>query len=347
MNWMVVMQILPLENSGKNKAINISHRKKSPSFGSFLRYDSVARCTLDSMFYRENDALLSVIRAVEKNFPKGAEILDFACSNGEEAISIFSQLKDRAKYFIRAFDISPEAIAHERAGIHSVFSGCFDSFILDKHSVAKKAKLRDLFFSVMEPVESPNIAINKSTAYFNFRDRNPEFTEKYFRVKDEHASAIEYRKGDIRSLEHIETQRPVGAILFRNAFYHLCNNKILEALQYKINLASSVDKREAAQSLVRKIYDKLDKKGVFAIGEHFKDNIFVADLNAPVEKTVRFAQSKFFHDKYMASGNVMFMKKSPLVEALEEGDRFSPIHYSAVEFLGRRFLFPTVWQKVK
>lgn len=340
------MQVIPFK---QHNAINSqsAERAKKPSFTGFLRHDSVYKCTLDSAFFRENNVLQSVITNLEKNFPKGAEILDFACSNGEEALSLLAQLKDKSKYSIKAFDVSGTALAYAKEGIHSVFSGFFDTFLLDKYLFGAKRQLKNAFFSLMNPAPKPGFMINDSSAYKKLSYNNPCFKEKYFKVKPEYEHSILFNRGDIRWLDKIETEKPVGAILFRNAFYHLCDNDIFLALNVKFRHLCRSNTEKIAKNVVDKVYDKLEKGGVFAIGEHFKDNVFLAGKFTPDLNKIPFGKCNFYSNEYAGAYNVKFAKKSPLVAELERDGRFEPIHYSSVEFLGKYFNCPTVWQKVK
>ena len=49
---------------------------------------------LDTLFYRDLSSLVSFSRMMKETFPNGADIMDFACSDGEEAISIYTLLND-------------------------------------------------------------------------------------------------------------------------------------------------------------------------------------------------------------------------------------------------------------
>lgn len=335
------MQISPIKPN--IKGINTP---KKQSFGSFLCVDRVSHCTLDSAFFRGNGILRAVINNLEKNFPDGAEVLDYACSNGEEAISILAQLKNRFKYPIRAFDVSSVALTQAKTGIHSVFSGFYDSYLLRESRSNEKSMLRSLFLSVMQPINKPDVSINSSKFYTKLSNKMHDFKEEYFKVQDKYITTIDYSKGDIRDLGTLKTERPVGAILFRNAFYHLCNNKILEILAGKSYLTPSANKVEVAENIVNNVYHKLDKGGIFAIGNHYKDNIFIADKNISLEQTVKFKDTIFYNEDYADAGDTLFMKKSPIVAALAKDGKFSPVHYSYVIFLDNIYKYPTVWQKV-
>lgn len=329
-----------------NLSINGINTPKRQSFGSYLCIDRVSNSTLDSAFFRENKTLQTVIKNLEKGFPNGAAILDYACSNGEEAISLLAQLKNRFKYAIKAFDISPIALERAKTGEHSVFSGFLDSFLIGKTYSNEEANLKKLFLSVMQPIEKPSALINGSLTYTKLTNHLSDFEEKYFKVKNKYMTLIEYSKGDIRNLNNLEFDRPVGAILFRNAFYHLCNNRIIEALEGKNRNIFYSDKIDVAEDIVNKVHQKLEKGGVFAIGDHFKDNIFIADKSTPIKQTVKFKDTAFFTDKYVNAKEVLFIKKSPIVTALLKDGKFRPVHYSYVEFLGNTYKYPTVWKKV-
>ena len=72
--------------------------KQSPSFSS-LKLKNDENNYSDTCFYRDADTLDCAATLLEKTFPKGTDILDFASSNGEEAISLYS-LIDKSRPFL-------------------------------------------------------------------------------------------------------------------------------------------------------------------------------------------------------------------------------------------------------
>ena len=62
---------------------------------------------LGTSFYRDFDTLAKASLYLKEKFPEGTDIMEFAASNGEEAISLHSLINDRnnVKYKIHCYDV--------------------------------------------------------------------------------------------------------------------------------------------------------------------------------------------------------------------------------------------------
>ena len=86
----------------------------------------------DTSFYRDPKTLFEATKILLEHFPGGCDILDFAGSNGEEAISLYSFLNDKeeCKYKIYSYDTSEKAIALAKKGVYTVYRPwSFDFFL--------------------------------------------------------------------------------------------------------------------------------------------------------------------------------------------------------------------------
>ena len=353
--WVKHMQISQNYNMKSNLTVG---KGTEPTFGSLLRFASRENCRMDSYFFRGTDALDVVIKELKDKFPNGGKIYDFACSDGEEAITLMAMLgkNDLQKYKINCYDVCLDAINLARKGVYSVFSGLGDDFLLDGEALAsksdKKKKFFELFHSIMIPTVAPKYSLSNTEKYFYVKSVIPDFKEKYFTLKPAFKKLLNFEFGDIRALNNIEPDEKVSAILFRNAFYHLYDNEIMKIFNGKKldnYSCGEKDKQKIVDSLIDKIHKKLEVGGTFTIGDYFSEHAFLANKFVANSDKEKFINMPFFSTRFEKFKNLFFMKKSPIVKALERDGRFIPIHSSPVTGypLNKPFSGVTVWQKVK
>lgn len=293
----------------------------------------------DTYFYRDLYTMLNACRILNETFPNGADIMDFACSNGEEAISIHSLIndKDKINYNIYGYDKNPKAVELAKNGVYSVFNiETGDDFLLDKKQ--KNSVYEDVtrcFYEIMEETKKPDYEINDKK-YIDFLNEVPDFKIKYFKIKDEYKNSFNFESADINDIKNLKPEK-AGAIFFRNAVYILTNNYSLDEFQVGLT-DTSANKEAIINDLVDKVYDKLLPGGIFVLGSSEKEHIFLADDYTPIENTM-------FVDGYMT----YVCKKSPLEAALEKDGRFKPVLKSKVwsTLDDKEIMVPTIWQKVK
>lgn len=280
---------------------------------------------VDSAFFRDYPTLMSVVNMLKENFPDGAEILDYACSDGEEALSLYALLgDDRDKFKITGIDINDDPIKLANEGVYSLFGGYLDSFLMPG---AKKGpteqELSRLFFEIMEPTDEPNKPLNNSPEFFmTLNNAKPKFSKQlFYKVKDEIKDNLEFKTGDIFKMDEEASNKKVGAIFFRNAFYHLMDNHDGEKLLTGVakpfreldedffdeeecedfadifREKSFSEKQAVADAIVDKVYDKLEIGGVFALGNSLNESIFLAGKNTPIEDTIRFGDTKAYQKR--------------------------------------------------
>lgn len=299
----------------------------------------------DTCFYRDIPTLLQTTKLLKENFPNGTTIMDFAASNGEEAISLYSLLNhnNNNKYTIYGYDKSDRAVNLGKKGIYTVFSEKSNDYFLipechyskqinDKYGMIKE--LRRCFSEVMEPTVEPNYQIN-DPHYIKLLQKSPYFQLKYFKIKDEVKDKIKIEKGDINNIQNLLPERKVGAIMFRNAMYIETGNYAIN--DFSLNEDLNINKKEIIEKIVNKVYDKLLPGGLFIIGDIEKDHIYIAD-NHVKDK-----------DKYFIRNYGVAICKQPLLwNALEKDDRFEPVFYKKVDSpcaLREDIKVPTIWRK--
>ncbi len=329
---------------------NEKTKNGGPSFGSLLRA-SPGRYITTSSFYRDSKALLCVADNLQHSFPRGATVLDYACSNGEEAISLFTMLNDRAKFSIIGVDPCRDVINLAKKGVHSVFSGYSDSFLLKNSrdiTDCQQRRLRDLFYSVMEPAPEPKKPLNFGLFFIHLRDSMDDFIQRYVKIKDEFNGKLQFKIGNIKNINKVQTDGDVGAILFRNAFYHLMSDNTQDFFGKKIHyrFSETVDKDKVAARIIKKVGDKLSVGGTFSIGEHINDHIFLANRFVPENRTFNLSESPFYNSDMTLVHDIKLMG-SPICHAMKEDGRFEIMQYSDVAYHNVSMRCPTVWKKIR
>lgn len=325
-----------IENRSLSSNSNISSDVYKSNFLPFkslkMRGISLNNDFCDTSFYRDADTLRQSVDVIKENFPEGTDIMDFACSNGEETISIYSLLGHNPQYKIHGFDRCPKAIDLANAGIYSVMTkGICDSFLTGENCNDENYDLKNKFYKIMDVVENPDFKNDESLKLVRLMNSFPEIKLKFFKLKDEHKKELSYNLGDINDIKNLGPQK-VGAIYFRNAFYIPTKNYDLNEFDIS-EIYDKTDKKQVINDIVDKIYDKLLPGGILVLGNLLKDHVYIAGDDVPEDEKL-FLPSYFCH----------IYKESPLHAALSKDNRFIPIYFTEGE--KSCMSVPTIWQKV-
>ena len=292
---------------------------------------------LDTAFYRDFPTLINVSRLMKETFPNGTDIMDFACSNGEEAISLYTLLNDN-KYKIYCYDTSDKALKLAKNNIYMVHNALYDSFLIDDKNLDPMYDfIKNRFYQIMEEVPAPKLSLLGETFDSNLNFLHVFNDEKYFRVKDKYRNNFKFQKGDIRNIANIQPDKQVGAVFFRNALYHLTNNHPFGRIydEETLNKIWNTNKEEVLEDIVDKVYDKLLPGGFFVLGTDEKEHVYQADKFTP--------KDEIFFDEM---NNEYLRIKSPLLKALHKDNRFTPVISAKCYTRGMGdFTVYTVWQK--
>ena len=343
-NWLIN------NNYCRNMAVN------RLSFQGLLYCDPKTKMPLDSWFFRDYDTLKKAADEIKTTFPEGAEVWDFACSYGEETISIKSLLED-PKYKVIGYDSSTSALKLAKKGIYTIFSNWYDSFLLPNEDPQGEEKvLKDKFYRIMEETfpQREDRYINNKATYFDIKKFFVNFQEKFFRISPQKLEQIDIRKGNINCIENYRNQDKVGAVFFRNALYQMVGNDLNETIEQRkyFNSRSVNNKKEIIEKFVDRIHRKLENGGIFVIGDHIKDHLFLADYNLSDDEVVLFKDTPFFDigdKKHVCASNLKLFKESPLKTSLEKNNRFIPVGFSKtwLTYGGNKITVPTVWKKIR
>lgn len=383
-----------LEAQKNLKNTSLSHSGQSCNLINFTSLDRVRleptkgsqmlsfnkACVNYTSYFRSPDAINCVKKILVEDFPEGALILDYACSNGEETESIAMQLSDvneDAKYRIIGYDIDPDVIEIAKNQKHCICETFEDGFLLkdDSEITPEQAEYKALFYKHFEKTDPP------ASKLFNIANGRSEEDGVYFKVKkDTFDNVIDYRGGnDSGNIENIDTviiqdKRPPAVVLFRNAFYHLTDNPSYKALSSDFELNSYDLTR--VKPLINKVYDKLPQKGLFVLGNSHYNHVYLVPENVPDDECLNLAEteegkrqiqilqdrckafSQVLTDKLLADSvkklteqkkerieNAKIYRVSPVQKALEEDGHFKPVFWEPVDNFPE-MLVPTVWQKI-
>lgn len=338
---------------------------KSVSFCSFRRVGLDRSKLLDTSFFRGVSTLKVAIKHIADSFGSGATVFDAATSCGQEAWSI--AMLSGGRYKIIGLDPDKDAINIARQGVHSVYSSAEDAFLIEEDLsklTEEQIKLRQLFHHFFVETEEPKEPLNNSMQFLRSSFQH-NFKLIHFRLRNNLAGLVDFREaseGDIFRINAVEPGKKVSAIFFRNAFYHLTDNRspaeIIEDLFIEDLEAHKVNTAVLGQ-IVDKIHSKLDNDGIFVVGDIGKEHLYPASKKLSVDSGIRLADTSvykkfassigpvYFTQKNLdRAGNLTFSKVSPLQEALEKGGRFVPIHYDPL-FNMPEIEVPTIWQKVQ
>lgn len=335
----------------------------SPSFKS-LKYQSGRNDFCDTSFYRDLPTLVASTQILHQEFPKGTDILDFASSNGEEAISLYTLLhnKNNAKYNIHCFDKSQNVIDIANNGVYTVYScGSDDAFLYKdfstnfmkdfikiylggiKEEFSSKNKSIDSlqylakkqFNEIMEPIQKPSFEIN-DVDFINYMEQmfGTDFKLKHYKINDKYKDNFKFNVGDIQDIDKILPDKKVGAVLFRNAFYILTDNYALNEFDYVPENNVQLNKQKVIEGVVSKVYEKLSPGGLFILGDNQKDHIYLAD------DSLKENEKLFIYDYYAE-----VYRKSPLESALEKDNRFKPVFKKTINTALGEIEITTIWQK--
>ena len=117
-------------------------------------------------------------------------------------------------------------------------------------------------------------------------------------------------------LEFKSKQNKVGAIFFRNAIYQITGNDLNGILKYGDNPNIDLNKSNIIQKLIEKVYQKLEIGGIFVLGDHTQEHIFIADKYTRVEDTILYNKNR----------NIRLMLESPVLSAFKKNGKKPRIH---------------------
>ena len=302
------------------------------NFQSYNKLYPKTNLPASTSFYHDLPTLKEAVKILEHNFPNGADILIYAGSNGEEAISVYSLLKNPKKYFIYSIDPFKEAIDYANRGIYAVHKFADDGFLINDNSNSG-AQVKNNFLKCMQEIKKPSYDLNNYTDII-YRIRVLGINmEKFFSIKPTVKEGIKFVEGDIRDIKSFKTDRQIGGIFFRNALYHLTDNDLAGVFEYGKKPNMEINRSAILKDLTDKIYNKLAPNGIFVMGNHMQEHFYLADNHTP------------FYNQVVINGK-NFMTEPPHIKALIRNGHFKPCYEQDVKIQNDNSIkLPLIWQK--
>lgn len=309
-------------------------------------------------FFRNLETLEFVTDYANKKFPKGTNIADFGCSNGEEAYSLMMLLNNKnndKKYKITGFDLSPKVVELAKSGPFEIkyrdAEGVIDSEFEYKSS--DKKYLRTLFFDCFENVRADFLNYRPKDGdeeLLNEKIKNEKDLKKLLQLKcfnqiihNQHDytqgktyvpkidfidKSIDFRLGDVNELsKSVKSDGKTGIIVFKNAWYHISGSQETYDMD-QLNW-------QGVENVIKQAHEALPKGGLFVVGNLENDHLFE---NQPL-RTIK-----------QNGENIKVCDDTPLAASLKQ-QGFKPVFYEQIKdkFGGsckRNPYLPSVWQKV-
>ena len=320
--------------------------RNSISFTSYKRVNPKTNLSVSTSFYHDYPALQKAVDIIEKDFPNGTDILIYAGSNGEEAISVDSMLNHPERYHISSIDPFKEAIDFAKRSCFGIHKLDDDSFIIDtiqKDTTPEQLRLKARFYNSFEEIQKPEKALNNvnSGSLYDISFPGLEM-QKYFKLKPEVKNRIQFIQGDIRNINSFPVKSQngkAGAVFFRNAIYHLTQNDLTGVFKYGDKPNININKYAVIKNLIDNVYNKLDIGGIFVMGHHTQEHFFIADKYTPPEQSVLIDKQRGIR-----------LTTAPLpIKALLENGKFEPVFEEAITDLSglKKINLPTIWKKIK
>ena len=311
------------------------------TFTSYNKIDKNTGFSTSSSFYHDFPVLQKATKIIEKEFPDGTDIFIYAGSNGEEALSVNTLLNKHTKYKIYSLDISKEAVDFANNKIFAIHPLAEDGFLLNQNNYGYKKVLSTIFHKNFTEIKKPQTSIDNVTDFIytiTFGDVNL-YPQRYFVPNKPFIKNINFLIGDINDIDMLNKKESAGAIFFRNAVYQITKNDLTGVLQYGDSPNIEINRKRIIQELIKKVYNTLKINGIFVLGNHLQEHLYIADKSIPLNETIPVHEAR----------NLRFMKKHPLIEILTMNGKFKPLYESVIQGLSKNnsLKIPLIWQKIK
>ena len=333
-------------------------------------------CIHESHFMRNLESLDFTAQYITKNFPNGAHIADFGCSNGEETYSLATLLhesnKDK-KYKITGYDIIPEVIENAKAGLISVGyrervkgkieEDKYEKFLIDfltkitpEQMSAKKAfkecfeeipekwwyfniynpRYKHKVKQIIKPGEDIELTTKRLECLLKPSDYRAIGRKTVIPKRGVFDNILNFNLADVGKIDEVLSKKATNVVIFKNALYHLLGCGHLKNAPKDYKYEDI--SITPAEELFKKINAVLPENGLFVIG------------NLSTDHLSRFSATPL--EQISQNGQIIDVYKSSRIhKALFEAG-FEPIFYECMKSGGADFIelkthLPSVWKKIK
>lgn len=319
-------------------------------------------------FFRNYPTMVFLKKYLQKEFPEGAKIAEFGCSQGQKPLSLMVVLDDINKdkrYKITGYDF-PEVIEKIKLPLYGLSfyteeeQPMFEEYNKSELFGNKKyippleaERLRKCFFSyfnVYKPrdvitceryrqfqaiADNPKCLPSKKKraeyglAYSSLIRNNSIVVEATKKTKD----VVDFKAGDINKINRILSPKGTQVVIFQNALYHILQGGIKHVDDEKLLNIKKVT------LLFDKINKVLPKNGLFVLGSWGTDNLYDYEKESQTRliyqdnKRIRVYDTSLVHNALRQKG-------------------FEPVFYEKIPY-GTAFVayrdvhLPAVWKKVR
>jgi len=317
----------------------------SVAFGSLRRIGSNG--PLDTCFFRAYEAMKFGAKAIKTAHPEGATVIHLFGSTGEEAYANKMILGDN--YRVISLDNDPDAVQLARNFEHSVCNNNrYDSFVLEDNTYLTKEQkyLRSQFHKMFAPTTPPQNPLSNTKLYKEWLE-DPEFVEKFFKVRESAKNSVEFRDasmGNILNIDKFEPDTKVSAIYAQNGLYYLTDNHSMEVILF--GRKSNEPNLKVLDEIADKTHKRLEDDGIFVVGNSLKEHLFMAPEDLPDSETIKLCDTSLYNKFSPARlKGLRFMKNFPLQQSLEKDGKFEPVFWDYIDEIPE-ISVPTVWKKV-
>lgn len=343
---------------------NLNNRRNQVSFSGYNNKtynvrskNKMAYCIHETYFFRNIESLEFIRDYILKNFPKGTNIADFGCSNGEEAYSLgmlLSRQNKDQKYKITGYDLSQKVLNLAQSGPFERLDGKSESVInIDReYNISSRKYLRDLFFECFDKLPAKYLQSclsNEQKQHLDEKIKNQKDLEKLLILKciknmasnpykydpgniylpkaDFVKGVFDFKQGDINDISQIlKPEGKTGVIIFKNAWYHVTGSRR--------TYASEEIELEKAEKIMKAANKILLTNGILVVGNLQNDHLYSGNQGRYLyqnDKRIKICDDTPFHNALRKSG-------------------FKPIFYEQIksehdENIKKEIYLPSVWQK--
>ena len=327
------------------KINGINQTPKKINFTSYNKLDKKTGLSTSTSFYIDYPALQKSAEIINKTFPQGTNIIVYAGSNGEEALSLNTLLKNKSNYQIYSIDPSSEAIDYAKRGIYAIHPNMHDGFLINNDKDKKQEFLSKKFHKHFTEIPKPKERIDNVTdsIYCLCFGEKEIFPQKYFVPNYSIKNNIHYIKDNINNIKSFNPKShegKVGAIFFRNAFYQVIKNDLRGVIHYGDKPDLDLNKRQVLNELINdKIYNKLEIGGILVLGNHLQEHLFIADKSIPDKDAILVDSDR----------NIRYATKHLIIDTLNKSGKFKPVYKETIPSLNEdnNCKLPLIWQKIK